>query len=307
LNLYLEYGLEDMLRHLNGMFSLVIYDGRVRSLYLIRDRVGIKPLYVLTEENRLSFSSEMKSFKALPQFEFILDESKLSEFLLFRNVINQTLFKGIINITPGTYWTVEDSGKISINTYYDLRHEGTIVNKVLKKELEFALRNSVGRQMIADVKLGCQLSGGVDSSLVTAFAVGSVEQGSLETISIDFNKKNYSEKKYIDRVCDQFNLNAHIYELDASEYLELLDEAVWHFEQPINHPNTIGIKLISRQAKKFVTVLLSGEGADEALAGYSRFLPAKTRFFSISTIKKIINNRSQFLNFLRVLSRNSVI
>jgi asparagine synthase (glutamine-hydrolysing) len=300
LNLYLEFGLEGMLKRLNGMYALAIYDGREEALFLVRDRVGIKPLYVLQESNRISFSSEMKSFKALPKFTFELDESKLSEFLLFRNAINNTLFKNVINITPGTYWKVDSTGNVEVKNYYDIRTEGDIHQNLTKADLAHALKNSVKRQMISDVKLGCQLSGGVDSSLVTAFAAETLNEGALETVSIVFDEKNFSEKKYIDKVAEQYKLKSHQFTLDASAYLDLIDEAIWHFEQPLNHPNTIGIKLLSREAKKHVTVLLSGEGADEALAGYSRFLPTKSSFWSVDSLKKAIKNKRHVLEFLNV-------
>ncbi len=300
LNMYLEYGLEGMLERLNGMFALAIYDGRVQNLYLVRDRVGIKPLYVLQEENLIAFASEMKSFKALPDFKFSLDETKLSEFLLFRNSINNTLFQNIVNITPGTYWCINTREAITVHTYYDIRNEGNKSKSITQKELESAIRNSVKRQMISDVKLGSQLSGGVDSSLVTAFASETLAFGALETVSIVFEEKNYSEKKYIDQVASKFKLQSHQFKLNATAYLDLIDEAVWHFEQPLNHPNTIGIKLLSREAKKHVTVLLSGEGADEALAGYSRFLPTSVKFFSLVTLKKALKNKAHFLEFTKM-------
>jgi len=300
LNLYLEYGLEGMLNRLNGMFAIAIYDGRENALFLIRDRVGIKPLYVLTESNRIAFSSEMKSFKALLDFRFELDESKLSEFLLFRNAINHTLFKNIVNIEPGTYWRIDSEGSVAIKVYYNLRNEGANNPQLNKSELETALRNSVKRQMISDVKLGSQLSGGVDSSLVTTFASETLNEGALESVSIVFDEKNFSEKKYIDQVAEQYKLKSHQFTLSATAYLDLIDEAIWHFEQPLNHPNTIGIKLLSREAKKHVTVLLSGEGADEALAGYSRFQPTKSSFLSLASLKKAIKNKRHILDFLNV-------
>jgi asparagine synthase (glutamine-hydrolysing) len=299
LNLYLEYGLEGMLSRLNGMFAMAIYDGRTQNLFLIRDRLGIKPLYILEENHRISFSSEMKSFKALPDFKFELDESKLSEFLLFRNTINKTLFKNIIGILPGTYWTINPSGEVKTSIYYDIRKESNPEINISMNELETALRNSVRRQLISDVKLGCQLSGGVDSSLVTAFSADILPKGSLETVSIVFEKENYSEKKYIDKVVEQYKLQSHQFVLDDSAFFfDLIDDATWHFEHPINHPNTIGIKLLSKEAKEHVTVLLSGEGADEALAGYSRFLPSSSTFFSIETLKQTIKNKRYFLDFL---------
>jgi asparagine synthase (glutamine-hydrolysing) len=297
LNLYLAYGLKGMLDRINGMFAIVIYDGRTRELFLIRDRVGIKPLYLLRQKNRIAFASELKSFKALPDFKFELDNSRISEFLVFRNTINNTLFKDIINIEPGTYFSLKENGECVTNKYYDLRTEGG--TKISNTDLASTLRDAVKRQMISDVKLGCQLSGGIDSSMVTKFASEALPKGSLETISIVFDDPKFSEKYYMDQVVEKLELKSHQYTLDASVYLELIDEAIWHFEHPLNHPNTIGIKLLSREAKKHVTVLLSGEGADEALAGYSRFLPKATNLFSKESLKRIFRNRNRLFDFLR--------
>ena len=275
LHLYSEYGMEKMISMLNGMFAMAIYDLELDTIFLARDRFGIKPLYILQEEGRLAFGSEMKSFKPLPGFKFEPDFSKLDEFLLFRNVINDTLFKNITNCIPGTYLSIK-KGEIKSHVYYELDKEGTqtIQNNDAQNQLENALQKSVDSQMISDVKLGCQLSGGVDSSLVSYFAAESLGEGNLETISIIFKNQRFSEEKYIDKVAEQLDLKAHKYEMDAQYYFDVLEKAIWHFEHPLNHPNTIGIYLLSQEAKKHVTVLLSGEGADECLAGYSRFIRA---------------------------------
>lgn len=275
LHLYSEYGMDKMISMLNGMFAMAIYDLDLDTLFLARDRFGIKPLYILKEENRLAFGSEMKSFKPLTDFKFEPDFSKLDEFLLFRNVINDTLFKNIVNCTPGTYISIKN-GNFQSHVYYELDSEGNqkISNDNAQEELENALQKSVDSQMISDVKLGCQLSGGVDSSLVSYYAAESLNEGNLETISIIFKNPRFSEEKYIDKVAKQLDLKAHKYEMDAQYYFDVLEKAIWHFEHPLNHPNTIGIYLMSQEAKKHVTVLLSGEGADECLAGYSRFTRA---------------------------------
>lgn len=302
LYLYIAYGLNGMLERLNGMFAIAIYDSHSKELLLVRDRMGIKPLYVLQEDQRIAFASEMKSFKALPDFKFELERENLSEFLLYRNTINATMFKNIVNLTPGTYWKIQANGTIQQIEYYDVRREGTTSmenNSVLA--LESALKNAVKRQMISDVKLGCQLSGGVDSSLVTAFAAQEVSKGALETVSIVFDEQRFSEKKYIDQVAGQIQTKSHQFTLNAQTYFNLIEEATWHFEQPLNHPNTIGIKLLSKEAKKHVTVLLSGEGADESLAGYDRFLPIINTFWSLKTIKTLLKNKWHFVKYLKLL------
>lgn len=300
LHLYLEYGIDKMLSMLNGMFALAIYDFKLDTLFLARDRFGIKPLYILQEENRIAFASEMKSFKFLPDFHFQSDFSRMDEFLLFRNVVNNTLFKNITNCTPGTYVSIKN-GEVHIQIYYELDNEGinTIPNTEAKYKLEDALRKSVESQMISDVKLGCQLSGGVDSSLVAYFASKKVAKGNLETISITFKDPKFSEEKYIDYVVDKLSLKAHKYEMDAHYYFDVIEKAIWHFEQPLNHPNTIGIYLISEQAKKHVTVLLSGEGSDESLAGYSRFIRArKNKVLTKSFLRGLIHNKNHVPEYL---------
>lgn len=273
LHLYLEYGMEAMIKKLNGMFALAIYDFNLSTLFLGRDRFGIKPLYILQEKNRLAFASEMKSFKKLPEFIFEPDFSRLDEFLLFRNLINTTLFKNISNCKPGTYLSITND-KIKTHVFYDIENEGNrpVALRQSFSELEKVLKKSVERQMVSDVKLGCQLSGGVDSSLVTYYASKNLEKGNLESISITFKDKKFSEESFVDLVADKLSLRAHKFEMKAEYYFDVIEKAIWHFEHPLNHPNTVGIYLLSQEAKKLVTVLLSGEGADESLAGYNRFL-----------------------------------
>ena len=302
LHLYLEYGMDEMIRMLNGMFALAIYDARNKRLFLARDRFGIKPLYIMSEPGRLAFSSEMKSFKALPGFRFELDPEMLDEFLIFRNVVNRTLFKKIWNCEPGTYLAISPDGEIKNVTFYDINEEGSqpLAKDEACDKLENSLRKGVHSQMISDVKLGCQLSGGVDSSLVTKYASDHLEDGQLETISIVFDNPRFSEKEYVDRVSSQLNLQSHQYLMDAAYYFDAMETATWHFEQPLNHPNTIGIYLLSQEARNHVTVLLSGEGADETLAGYSHFVQlSQNPFFKRHFLGKLKQNRDHGWEYLR--------
>lgn len=300
LNLYLHYGIEGMLNRLDGMFSIVIYDFKASSIFIVRDRFGIKPLYLLEDNGIISFSSELKSFKAIPDFKFKLDVSQLNEFLIFRNCINGTLIEKIKNVEPGTYYQYSiENKKLYKRKYFDIElssNQEECSLHELKKELE----KSVSNQMISDVKLGTQLSGGVDSSLVTFYASKVSKKGSLESVSIVFDNSKYNEESYIDYVTKELNLVSHKFKLENNYYLDNIEKAIWHFEQPLNHPNTIGIYLLSQKAKEHVTVLLSGEGADECLAGYSRFLwTNENLIFSKTFIKKIFKSKSR-LKFLRL-------
>lgn len=302
LNLYLEYGFDKTVKLLNGMFALVILDLNDGSLYLARDRFGIKPLYITEWGNVLSFSSELKSFKAIPGFSFQLNEELLDEFLLFRNVINRTLFKGIYNLEPGMYLRVSNDGSQKKARFYDVRNEGYEINSERSsiELIEETLEKSVQSQLMSDVKLGCQLSGGLDSSLVSYFANENVAKGQLETISITFNNPTFSEEKYVDYVAEKLNLRSHKYVLEPDYYINQLEAATWHFESPLNHPNTIGIYLLSQQARKHVTVLLSGEGADETMAGYNWFSQLQeSPYLSRLFLSKLKNNRKRVLDFLK--------
>ena len=124
---------------------------------------------------------------------------------------------------------------------------------------------------MSDVKIGCQLSGGIDSSLVTWLANRNSRKGSFETVSIVFNNPGFNEEKYIDKVTRELGVEFHRFLLDLNYYIDHFEKATWHLEAPINHPNTIAIYKLSQDAKEFVTVLLSGEGADEIFGGYERF------------------------------------
>ncbi len=271
--LYIEYGIEGMLQRLNGMFAIAIYDFERKKLFLTRDRFGIKPLYLLKTSDFITFSSEIKSFKALPDYKLKLNKNKLDEFLIFRYVINDTLFQDVINCTPGTYIEIDSNGEMTTVTYYNIDQEGKIKPSTKSYPLTFenALSQSVKSQMISDVKLGCQLSGGIDSSLITYFAKKSCSENQLETISVIFDNPEFSEKKWIDEVVDKVNLISHQYKMDGNYFYNELNKVIWHFENPISHPNAIGIYLLSKEAKKHVTVLLSGEGADECFGGYYKF------------------------------------
>lgn len=276
LALYLRYGLEEMLDRLNGMFAIVIIDLNKRGIFIIRDRFGIKPMYYISNDEILAFSSELKSFRYIDNFAFHLAEEKLDEYLLFRNNLHGTLFQHVESLGPGHFisYTIEDGlvlkSFFNVNNYIR-SHSTTEGFDTYIENLEEWLGSSVKSQLISDVKLGCQLSGGIDSSLVTWLANRNSERGNFEAVSIIFNDPRFSEEIYINKVSEDLGIVSHKFLLDSNYYLDNIEKATWHLESPINHPNTIAIYELSQRAKEFVTVLLSGEGADEVFGGYERF------------------------------------
>lgn len=280
LELYLAHGLEKMVGQLNGMFAVVIVDLRSGELFLIRDRFGIKPLYVVEHNGGVAFGSEIKGLLRLEGFAPRLRHAGLDEYLLFRNNIHQTLFEGVQSVVPGTYVRVAHGSRKITSTYFSIasmhRRPQAVADDKLVQQTGTFLRDSVRRQLISDVNVGCQLSGGVDSSLVTALAAE--HQPGMQTISITFKDPAYNEEAYMDTVISSTGVTAHKHELSADYYVNVFQKATWHFEAPLNHPNTIGLYLLSEQARKHVTVLLSGEGADELFGGYGRFVRVADRW-----------------------------
>ena len=303
LYLYLKYGLRGMVQRLNGMFAIVVVDLRESKLYITRDRFGIKPMYYYNKNGVLAFSSELKSFYASDQFTASLNTALLDEYLVFKNNLNKTLINDVHRLAPGHYITYSPGNEITHTQYFNINHYGRQCKKNTSfdealSNLHEVLEKSVQSQLMSDVKLGCQLSGGVDSSLVTWLAKEIKQDNLLESVSIVFDDKRFNEKPYIDKVADQLGIISHQFSLQPGFYQQNLIKATWHLEEPINHPNTIGIFLLAQRAKEYVTVLLSGEGADEVFGGYARYYAvmypyANKKFFS--GLKKSIADPFAFL------------
>lgn len=303
LALYLRYGFETMLLKLNGMFAIVIVDLNIGKLFIARDRFGIKPMYFNLSDQALAFSSELKSFKYQEGFKFELDSDKVDEYLIYRNNLYGTLFKNVDILEPGWFMEFSHDTGLRKSRYFDINSLSRNGNyekplDVYEKSLEEWLTASVQSQLMSDVKLGCQLSGGVDSSLVTFMAARNSAKGLFESVSIVFDNPKFSEEKYIDQVAESLKLNSHKFLLDASYYIDHFEKATFHFESPLNHPNTIGIYLLSQRAKEYVTVLLSGEGADEVFGGYTRFYDVRFPLSSRKMISHIKNNITHLKLFL---------
>jgi asparagine synthase (glutamine-hydrolysing) len=303
LYLYLKYGFKGMVEKLNGMFAIVVADLRESKLYITRDRFGIKPLYFYNKNGVLAFSSEMKCFYALEQFKATVNTSLLDEYLVFKNNLNKTLVNDVHRLAPGHFITYSPGEPITQTQYFDVNdYRRTPVSNIgfgeALNNLHQALEKSVRSQLMSDVKLGCQLSGGVDSSLVTWLAKEIKQDDLLESVSIVFDDKRFNEQPYIDKVANQLGIISHQFPLEPDFYQENLIKATWHLEEPINHPNTIGIYLLAQRARAYVTVLLSGEGADEVFGGYARYYavmyPYANRSF-FSGLKNSLKNPVEFL------------
>ena len=315
LALYEKYGLEFTLQKLNGMFAICILDLKKNKIFLARDRFGVKPLYYILNENFFSFSSEIKSFLGINNFRFKLNKEHLSEYFIFKYLAPpNTLIKEVNLLSPGQYLVFENDS-IKKKTYFDfINYEEKKDNKNNKlNKLEEKLKLSVKSQLMSDVNLGCQLSGGIDSSLITLFANNFTKN--LETFSILFEEKDLTEKKYIKKVIKNLNLINYSANFSYKNFYQDLKNSIWSFDAPLSQINSIGIFNLAKLAKTRVKVLLSGEGADEIHGGYPRFTRIKFFNFLNKILKKnlllsnIVSKRFKIFEFNKLfkLDLNDII
>jgi asparagine synthase (glutamine-hydrolysing) len=272
LALYERVGLERMLERLNGMFAIVIADTRRGVVHLVRDRVGIKPLYWAQCGTTVLFASEAKAFLAHPSFRAEIDPAEVDELLAFRYVAGgASLLKGVRHVQPGHRLTITPDG-VRETCYWsipDHPEKLRLSRAAAVDQLDHLLGRSVQSQLRSDVNVGCQLSGGVDSSLVTVLA-RSHSSADLSAFSIVFDEPQFSEERWILTAAATAHVNSHRFVFDEAAFNGAADAASWHMDQPIGHPNSLALWLLARRSREHATVLLSGEGADELFGGYAR-------------------------------------
>jgi asparagine synthase (glutamine-hydrolysing) len=272
-HLYEEFGPE-CLEKLRGMFSFAIWDKNAETLFLARDRVGIKPLYYHLTDRSLVFASEIKAILADPSVDRQMAPEFIDRFLTFLYMPGEeTLLKGIHKLSPGHYLLVKD-GRAVIRKYWDLQFtESFQYNSVKQTEDDLLglLSETVGLHMIADVPVGVLLSGGVDSTGVLSLAVHQTDR-KISTFTVGFSGAEVAdERPYAKIAAEKFGTQHHEMTITASDFAAFMPKYVWHMEEPVCEPPAIALYCVSKLAREHVTVLLSGEGGDEAFAGYSNY------------------------------------
>lgn len=265
LNLYSEYK-EKGFQMIRGMFSVVFHDVPNKQVILANDLYGIKPLYYLDSPDYFAWSSEIKTFEFLPGFNFTLNQSRLFEYGLFRTTVGpETLFSNVKRLMPGEIIDFDIRSMSFVSKKYNY------LNEQVTNNIEECLRLSVNEHLLSDVPVGLQLSGGVDSSLISLLATQSTKQNKIHSFSIGLDDSNWNEFEYSRFVSNQIKSIHHEITFSQKDFCEFLPIATYHLDEPINYPNTIPMMILAREAKKYVTVLLSGEGADEIFGGYNRY------------------------------------
>jgi asparagine synthase (glutamine-hydrolysing) len=282
LQLYAERG-EACVDELNGMFAFAIWDKQERTLFIARDRMGVKPLYYAETPEAFVFGSEIKSLFASGTIAARCRPEAFTEYLVFRQVAgSDTLFEGVKSLPPGCTMTIRD-GRMRIARYWTPRVEGDLPAMSFdeaREQLTALLNDSVRMRLISDVPVGTFCSGGVDSSLVTALAAKH-KGDRVNTFSVGFDEAEWDESSYALMASKRYDTIHHQLRVGNVEYSELFPRMVWHNDEPLDFANSVHIFALSQLAKQYVTVVLTGEGSDELFAGYPRYrIPGLARSFS---------------------------
>jgi asparagine synthase (glutamine-hydrolysing) len=272
-HLYEELG-PQCLEKLRGMFAFAIWEENTKTLFLARDRVGIKPLYYSLIDNSIVFASEIKAILADPAINRNLAPGIIDRFLTFLYVPGEeTLLRGICKLAPGHYLLVKD-GKVEIRQYWDLRFVKPSERLALKdaeNELSNLLAETVDMHMIADVPVGVLLSGGVDSTAVLSCAAERTDK-EISSYTVGFADSGFEdERPYAKFAAEAFSSRHYGMTITATDFAAFLPQYVWHMEELVCEPPAVALYYVSKLARNYVKVLLSGEGGDEAFAGYDNY------------------------------------
>jgi asparagine synthase (glutamine-hydrolysing) len=272
-HLYEEYG-RDCVKHLRGMFAFSIWDRRLRRLFCARDRLGIKPFYYRWDGATFLFGSEIKAILQFPGVAAQFNRSTLSEYLAFGYITGpSTMYEGINNLMPGHTLELDEHGNVKIEQYWDLavtpdaqiRPRSYYVQTY--REL---LEQAVSSHLMSDVPLGMFLSGGLDSSAVAALAT-KIRGERIQSFAVGYGEEEFSELRYAREVARHINSEHHEVRLGRDEFFAALPRLIWHEDEPIVWPSSVSLYFVARLARERVTVVLTGEGSDETLAGYTRY------------------------------------
>jgi len=272
-HLYEEFG-PDCLQKLRGMFAFAIWDEKRQSLFLARDRVGIKPLYYSLTDTSLVFGSEIKAILADPAVNCEVAPEVIDRFLTFLYLPGEeTLVRSVRKLAPGSY-AIACNGHLEVRQYWDLsfaKPADVPEQKEGERRLLEILDEAVRLHMIADVPVGVLLSGGVDSTAVLSFAAQQTDR-QINTYTIGFSDPEIAdERPYARLAAETFGARYREMTISADDFAAFMPRYVWHMEEPVCEPPAIALYYVSRLASGEVKVLLSGEGGDEAFAGYSNY------------------------------------
>jgi asparagine synthase (glutamine-hydrolysing) len=288
-----EWGIQGLLTRINGMFAFCIYDKKNMKAFFARDRLGEKPFYYFHDDQEFIFSSELRGLLRSGKIPFSISKSSLFLYLAVHYVPgDQCIISGVKKLLPGYFAELDlRSYKCFFRPYWILdknRDQPSDYSEALKQVRQL-VEESVRMRMISDVPLGLFLSGGIDSSILAGLMVKNSKK--LETFSVGFKDKGYDETEYSQLVSQHFGTNHHHFIFDEHKVREFLPKIIASMDEPCGDQALLPVYWLSHEARKFVTVVLGGEGGDEVFGGYSYYPSEEKKEFS-SRITGII----QFLN-----------
>ena len=273
-HLYEEHG-PDCVAELRGMFAFAIWDVRRQRLLLARDRVGIKPLYFYLSSQSLLFASEIKALLALPEVPRVLDEQSIDTFWTYRFLPgSSTMLRGVQKLLPGNILLVDADTAPVIRPYWDLQFttaRGAITLEGAAQQLADLMRETVRQHMNADAPVGVLLSGGMDSSALLSLATQECDK-EISTFTIGFDEQGVvDERPFARLVAQRFGSRHFEATMSREQFWDHLPQLLWQLEEPVCEAPAVALHFISKEARRHVKVLLSGEGGDEAFAGYPNY------------------------------------
>ena len=259
---------------LRGMFTFVLWDTKARTLFGARDIFGIKPFYYYNVDGLFLFGSEIKSFLAHPDFKKELNEQRLPEYLSIEYIPNEeTMFQNVYKL-PGAHMFTWHAGRLDVRRYYDIRYhiDEAPTLEEWEQRITDTFAESVAAHQIADVEVGCFLSSGVDSS----FVVNEVAKGTphVKSFSVGYTEEQYSELPYAQEFSKEIGVPNISNLVDADQFFEANRVIQWYLDEPMPNPAEVPLYFLAQNARKYVKVVLSGEGADELFGGYPMYCQA---------------------------------
>ena len=269
---YESWGL-DAFSRFNGQFAVAIYDAPRHRLVLARDRLGIKPLYYARRRQHLLFGSEVKALLAHPLVEAALNPFALTSYLGYRYPLSaHSWYEGVSMLEPG-HLLVTEGREVAVRSYWSLpamtEDRPTWSEEEMTAEVRALLTEAVRYRMISDVPIGAYLSGGLDSSIIVALMAQQSSEP-IKTFTIGFEEEGFNEFSYARQVADRFATDHHEIVIQPTDYLALLPALIAYKDAPLSVPNEVPLYVMSQELKRYITVVLSGEGADELFGGYGR-------------------------------------
>ena len=281
---FAQWGIEELLRRLDGMYALAILDRGAGELHLARDRFGEKPLFYARAEGRFAYASSLLALAALPWVDLTLDPESLDRYLALHYVPGEaTIFKGIRRLAPGHRLQLRVADPVP-RTFRYFRPELGPPQPVADEELAAAVEHAVRSRLVADVPVGVFLSGGLDSSIVAAVAAR--HRPGIDTFSMGFHARDYDESPYARELAAAVGSRHHHFVFDEASFRDLLPQVAAALDEPVGDQALLPLFWLCREARRHVTVALAGEGADEVFAGYSYYREALAGGRGLATLTR---------------------